>query len=228
MQDYADFVLLLDTHREQLNALQISWDAFVEDEGVRAKRAVESELSRLGELSKATRNKRDHVRRRTRKQRGSIYEWSEGIHEVEATRVAHVGRACVEDVGAGTDNPALQTRQDIADLSTFIQTEWFDLSKNLHRECAIWGGSVNDRQWRLDFTEGTPFFRSRRLKAHLKPSPLGHNRMRKKLQAVVTKRPPQTSNPVSQSKLNANHSRSLGATRQDSYSASPGRSKSVV
>ncbi|KAL8292462.1 hypothetical protein RQP46_001074 [Phenoliferia psychrophenolica] len=182
--DYADFVLLLNTHRDQLDALHESWDAFVEDEGLRAKRAVESELSRLGDLSRAAKIKRDQVRRRTRKQRGSIYEWSEGIHEVEATRVAH-------------------TRQDIADLASFIQTEWHDQIRNLQRECAIWGGSVNDRQWRLDFTEG-------------------HNRMRKKLQPVAAKKPEQSRNPGSQSKSSANHSRSLGATRQDSYAGSKG------
>ncbi|KAK4701644.1 hypothetical protein P7C70_g4583, partial [Phenoliferia sp. Uapishka_3] len=179
--DYSDFVLLLQTHQEQLDELKNSWDAFVDDEGVRARRSVESELFRLGELSKSANNRMDASRRRTRKQRGSIYDWSGGIHEVEATRVAH-------------------TRQDIADLSAFIQTEWSNQTTNLQRECAIWGGSVNDRQWTLDFTEG-------------------HHRMRKKLLAVVTKKPRQARSPVQSKK--ENHSRSLGATRLDSFSSAP-------
>ncbi|KAM0748128.1 beach-domain-containing protein [Meredithblackwellia eburnea MCA 4105] len=175
--DTPGFVTLLKEHHDQLDSLEVSWEAFVEDEGLRARRAVDAEIARLDVLAKASKAKRDAARRKTRKQRSSIYEWSEGIHEVEATRVAH-------------------TRQDIADLSSFIQTEWHDQSKNLQRECGIWGAAADSRKWRLDFTEG-------------------HNRIRKKLQAEATKRQrPILTSPIPSSE---NHSRSLGATRRESY-----------
>lgn len=49
----------------------------------------------MSEHASTLKHRRDAARRRVRRQRASIYEWSEGIHEVEATRVAHVGLSLI-------------------------------------------------------------------------------------------------------------------------------------
>lgn len=59
-------------------------------EVAKARPAVEREIGRLSELAGTLKHRKDTNRRRVRKQRTSIYEWSEGIHDVEATRVIHV------------------------------------------------------------------------------------------------------------------------------------------
>lgn len=46
----------------------------------------------MTELASTLKHRATASRRRVRRQRASIYEWSEGVHEVEATRVAHVSR----------------------------------------------------------------------------------------------------------------------------------------
>lgn len=89
-QDTADFVALLEQHSEHLDELESSWTAFVESEIARARPAVEKELARIIELGTTLKSRPDAHARRLRKQRAAVGEWSEGIHDVEATRVAHV------------------------------------------------------------------------------------------------------------------------------------------
>lgn len=107
----------------------------------------------MSEHASTLKHRRDAARRRVRRQRASIYEWSEGIHEVEATRVAHASLA-LDPPRHYADVHIPQTRQDLHDHHEFIQTEWLDRLQSLQRERGIWGSSVSDDQWALDFTEG--------------------------------------------------------------------------
>lgn len=77
-------------HRVRLDTLQLSWNESVEAESKRARAEVEVEILLLSEVARKKKKKSDLERKMVRKHRTAIFEWSEGIHDIEATRVAHV------------------------------------------------------------------------------------------------------------------------------------------
>lgn len=73
-----------------MQGLRPSWDTFLEKELAQARPALEKDLARMSELAVSHKHRRDAHRKRVRRQRTVILEWSDGVHDVEATRVAHV------------------------------------------------------------------------------------------------------------------------------------------
>lgn len=108
-KDNDGFLALLREYSDQLEELQHVWDPVVEGEISRARPAVEKEISRITELAGTLKTRRDAQRRRVRRQRASVYEWSEGVHAVESTRVAHV--SLIVFVFSPQLNPSLSTDQ---------------------------------------------------------------------------------------------------------------------
>ncbi|KAM0788066.1 hypothetical protein ACM66B_001237 [Microbotryomycetes sp. NB124-2] len=129
------FIAVLKEYDHRLQQLKETWDAFIDGELGQARPALEKDLARMSELASAHRTRRDVHRKRVRRQRAAITEWSEGIHEVEATRVAHA-------------------RQDASDHSSFIESEWRERLRSLVREKGIWASSQTAEHWQLDSTEG--------------------------------------------------------------------------
>ncbi|SCV71197.1 BQ2448_2785 [Microbotryum intermedium] len=145
--DVDGFVTLLASSELQIEELSDFWDAFIAGEVYRLRPVLEKEIVRLEELATSLKQKRDSQRKCMRTQRTAIYDWSEGIHEVEATRVAH-------------------TRQDFTDHAAYIHAEWIDRSQALYRERGIWGMPLPTDRWQLDFTQG-PYRIRKKLQAEL-------------------------------------------------------------
>ncbi|SGY50147.1 BQ5605_C001g00859 [Microbotryum silenes-dioicae] len=145
--DVEGFVTLLMSSEPQIKELSDFWDGFIAGEVSRLRPILEKDIVRLEELATSLKQKRDAQRKRMRTQRTAIYDWSEGIHEVEATRVAH-------------------TRQDFTDHAAYIHAEWIDRSQALYRERGIWGMPLPTDRWQLDFTQG-PYRIRKKLQAEL-------------------------------------------------------------
>ncbi|KAK4047538.1 beige protein-like 1 [Microbotryomycetes sp. JL201] len=145
------FIGVLKEYDHRLQQLKETWDAFVDGELGHARPALEKDLARMSELATAHRTRRDVHRKRVRRQRAAISGWSEGIHEVEATRVAHA-------------------RQDMNDHSTFIEGEWTERLRSLVRERGVWAPRLETEHWQLDFTEGHNRMRKKLLRIDDLPS----------------------------------------------------------
>ena len=90
LQDISAFTALLVENRTALSSLDSVWESFVDAEVVNARLSVADDIAVIDKKTGETARQKELQSRRTRKQQASIFEWSEGIHDVEATRVAHV------------------------------------------------------------------------------------------------------------------------------------------
>lgn len=77
-------------NRAHLQELDLAWTTFIETEATQANQEVILEVAQINAQSTECKRLLESFNRRTRRQQSSIYEWSEGIHDVEITRVAHV------------------------------------------------------------------------------------------------------------------------------------------
>ncbi|KAK4047592.1 beige protein-like 1 [Microbotryomycetes sp. JL221] len=141
------FIAVLKEYDHRLQQLKETWNAFIDGELGQARPALDKDLSRMSELATAHRTRREVHRKRVRRQRAATSEWSEGIHEVEATRVAHA-------------------RQDMNDHSSSIQAEWAKRLQSFVDERGIWSRFDREDQWQLDFTEGHNRMRKKLLRVH--------------------------------------------------------------
>jgi hypothetical protein len=174
----------------------------------------------MSEHASTLKHRRDAARRRVRRQRASIYEWSEGIHEVEATRVAHVGLIVVL-----TPLALLLTISITRPVKIYTITASSSKPNGSTESGAssASGASGVAPVWTTSGLSTSPrvICRASSRFRELADSRLssGYHRMRKKMQAEASQKPRQAQAPLSPPE--ERRTRTLGPSRNDSISAAP-------
>ncbi|RUS14041.1 hypothetical protein BC938DRAFT_477561, partial [Jimgerdemannia flammicorona] len=139
--DLITFLLWLDSRKIELNVLfqeniSKNWEAIIAQENKISKEVVKinqaKRMNKLKRLLKRNNTEEDVMSQYMLK----TYAWSRSIQEIENSRFTKV----LQD-NDGQDN--------------FISSEWAKSSADMFRERSIWGrnSALEERKWRLDFTE---------------------------------------------------------------------------